>query len=102
MVLLWEKDSVFLSPSTAQRLGTHSYDFLLLCIMCTIHFPSSPFPYFDSTEMSGSSDMLSSLPQLDLYSYTNFPLTARFHSRTQPEFETFVSLMDTSRVSIKN
>jgi hypothetical protein len=95
MVLLWVKDSTFLSPSTVQRLATHSYDVLMFCRMCTIHLPSSPFPYSDSNEMSGGSYRLSYLPQMDLYVYTDFPLIERFLARLRPEFENFTSSMDT-------
>jgi hypothetical protein len=102
MVLLCVKDSTFLSPITLQRWGTHSHDDLMFCIMCTRHIPSSLFPYSDLTEMLSSSYLLSALPQLDLYSYTSFPPIARLLARPHPEFQTFVTSMDTSNVEIKS
>jgi hypothetical protein len=98
MVFLRVKDLTFLSQSTAQRLGTHYYDVLLFCIMCTRHLPSFTFPYSNSTEMLGSSYLLSALPQLDMYAYIDFPQI----SRPKPRFGTSVASMDTSNVPIMN
>jgi hypothetical protein len=48
--------------------------------------------------MLGSSYLLSTLPQLDLSAYIDFPLTKRLLPRPQPNFGTFFA----SSVAIKN
>jgi hypothetical protein len=70
--------------------------------MYTRHLPSFHFPYSDSIEMSGSSDLLSSLPQLDLYAYIDSPPIERLLVNPHLDFGTFVVSKDTSSVAIMN
>jgi hypothetical protein len=87
---------------TVKIMDTHSYDNLLSFIMYTMHLLFSHYLYSDSTEMLSFSCLLSSLPQLDLYAYIDFPLTAMLLARPQPRFGTFVFSKDTSNVPIKS
>jgi hypothetical protein len=96
------KDLAYLLLCTAQIMDTHSYDDLLYCIVYTRHLIFYPYPYSDSTGMLSSSDLVASLPQLDLSSYIDFPLTIRLIARPQPDFGTFVVSKDNSNVPIKS
>jgi len=89
------KDLEYLLLDTAQIMGTRSYDDLLFCIMYTKHILFSPYLYFDSNEMLSSSDLVSSLPQLDLSTYTDFPLTVRLLAEPQPGSGIFSASKDT-------
>jgi hypothetical protein len=51
--------------------------------------------------MSGFSDLLSSLPQLDLYDYIDFP-RERLLTNPHPRFGTSVVSMDISDVLVMN
>jgi len=70
--------------------------------MYTKHIPYFPFPYSDSTEMLSYSSLLSTLPQIDLFSYTDFTLTARLLAKPRPDSGIFVASKDTSSVAIKS
>jgi hypothetical protein len=80
----------------AQRLDIHSYDDLLFYKMCTVHLPSFPYLYSDSTEILSSPRLLSTLPQLDLYAYIDFTLTTMLLARPQLDSRIFVASKDTS------
>jgi hypothetical protein len=77
MVLMLARGLTPLLPSNVQRLGIHSCGVLLSCIMCTKQILSFLSPYFGSTEMSYSSDPLSSLLLLDLFVDIGFLLAVR-------------------------
>jgi hypothetical protein len=102
MVLLKIKGLAYPLQYTAQIMDTHSCDALQFYIMCTKHLPFSPYLYSDSTEMLSSSGLVSTLPQLDLSAYTDFPLTIRLLAEPQPDFGIFVVSKDTSSVAIKS
>jgi hypothetical protein len=102
MVLLKIKNLAYLILYTSQIMDGHSYDDLISFIMYTIHLLFSPYLYSDLTEISSSSNLVSTLPQLDLSTYIDFPLTVRILAGPQPDFVNFVVLKDTSDVAIKS
>jgi hypothetical protein len=52
--------------------------------------------------MLSSSDLSSTLPQLDLYACIGFPLAIRFSAGLHPDFGIFVVSKDTSSVATNN
>jgi hypothetical protein len=73
-------------------MDTHSCDNLLSCIIYAKHILFYPYLYFDSTEILISLGLLSAIPQLVMYAYIDFPLTAMLLARPHPKFGTFFSL----------
>jgi hypothetical protein len=80
----------------------HSYDDLMYCIMYTKNLPFSPYLYSDSIEMSSSSNILSTLSQLDLYACNAFPPIAKLPTKPRLDSEIFSASKDTSSVVVKN
>jgi hypothetical protein len=76
-------------------LSTHSCDVLLLYIQYTKQILFFPSLCSNLNEMSYSSDILSTLLQLDMYVYINYPPIARFLAEPHLDFGTFVASMDT-------
>jgi hypothetical protein len=83
-------------------VDVHSYDDLLYCIMYTKHIPFSPYLYSDSIEMSISSNVVSTLPQLDMYACTDFTPIENISAEPWPDSEIFFASKDTSSMVIKN
>jgi hypothetical protein len=102
MVLLKIRGLLYPLIYTTQIMETHSYDDLLSCIMYTRHLLSSPYLYSDLIEMSNSSDLVSALPHLDLYIFTDFLLTVMLLAEPHPGSRIYSSLKDSSSVAIKN
>jgi hypothetical protein len=101
MVLLKIKGLAYLLQYTAQIMDNHSCDGLLSCTLYTRHLLFYPSIYSDSTGMLSYSDLDSSLPQLDLYSCTSFPLAAMLPIDPHPDFGIYAISRDTSSVETK-
>jgi hypothetical protein len=52
--------------------------------------------------MLGSPDLLSAIPQPNMYVYTDFPPIARLLAKPHPEFGTSTASMNTLNVAIMN
>jgi hypothetical protein len=102
MVLLKIKGLTYPLQYTAQIMDTHSCDALQLCIMCTKHLPFSPYIYSDSTEMLISSGLASTLSQLDLSAYIDFPLIVRQITKSQLDSGIFFVSKDNSGVATES
>jgi hypothetical protein len=102
MVLLKLKGLAYPLQYTVKIMDTHSCDGLLSCTLYTKHLLFSPFLCSDSTGMLSSSNLASTLPQLDLYACTGFPLAVRLPAEPHPDFGIFVVSKDTSSVETKN
>jgi hypothetical protein len=83
-------------------MDTHSCDSLHLYIMCTKHLPFSLYLYSNLTEMSSSLGLVSSLTQMDLSVYTNFPLNVGLLIEPQPDSGISTASKDTLIVAIKS
>jgi hypothetical protein len=83
-------------------MDTHSYDELISYTLYTRHLLSFLYLYYDFIEMLSSSNLVSSLPQLDMYTYTNFLLTVRLLVEPHPGSEIFSASKDTSSVETNN
>jgi hypothetical protein len=88
----------------AQKMDTHSCDALQFSITCTKHLPFFLYLYSNFTEMLSSSGIVSALPlpQLDLSSYTSFPLVVVFLAKPHLDSRNYVSSKDSSSVEIKS
>jgi hypothetical protein len=73
-------------------MDTHSCDDLLSYTLYTIHLLFSPFLCSDLTGMLSSSNLASSLPQVDLYACIGFPLAVRLPTKPHPDFGIFFYL----------
>jgi hypothetical protein len=102
MVLLKIKGLAYPLQYTAQIMDTHSYDGLLYCTLYTKRVPFSPYLYSDSTKMLSSPGLASTLPQLDMFAYTDFPLIIRLFAEPHPDSEIYVASKDTSNVATTN
>jgi hypothetical protein len=83
-------------------MDTHSYDGPMSFILYTRHLLFSPFLYFDSVGLLSSSNLTSTLPLLDLYACTGFPLAAMQLAEPQPGSGISVVSRDTSSVETTN
>jgi hypothetical protein len=87
---------------TLKIVNTLSCDGLLAYTLYTRHLLFSPFLYSLSTRMLSSSDIYSTLPQLDLYACTSFPLAVRIPTGPHPSFGIYIVSKDNSSVETKN
>jgi hypothetical protein len=102
MVFLKLKGLAYPLQYTVKIMDTHSCDELLSYTLYTKCHLFSPFLCSGSTRMLSSSDLASTLPQLDMYVCTSFPLTIRLPAGPHPRFGIFVVSKDTSSVETKN
>jgi len=102
MVLLKIKGLAYPLQYTAQIMDIHSCDALRFNIVCTKHLPFFPYLYSDSNKRLSSSGLVSTLPQLNLFAYIDFPLTIKLLVGPQPDIGTFFVSKDTSNVSTKS
>jgi hypothetical protein len=102
MVLLKLKGLAYPLQYTTKIMETHSCDGLLSCTLYTRHLLFSPFLCYNSTRMLSSSNIASSLPQLDLYACIGFPLDVRLSAEPHPDFGIVFVSKDTSSVATKN
>jgi hypothetical protein len=102
MVLLKLKGLAYHLQYTVKIMDTRSCDDLLSCSLYNRHLLFSPFLCSDLTGMLSSLYLSSSLPQLDLYVCTGFPLVVRLFIEPHPDFGIFVVSKDNSSVRKKS
>jgi len=85
-----------------QITNTHSCDGIFSYTLYIKHLLFSPFLYSNSTRMLISSNIASSLPQLDLYACTGFLLGVRLPTEPQTDFGIYVVIKDTPGLETKN
>jgi hypothetical protein len=102
MVLSKIKDLAYPLLYTLKIMETHFYDGLMSCTLYTRHILFSPFLYYDSTRILISLYLVSTLIELHLSSYTDFPLIAMLLAKPQPGSGISPALRDTSSVVIKS
>jgi hypothetical protein len=102
MVILKLKGLAYPHQYNVKIMDTHSCGDLLSNTLYTIHLLFSPFLCFDSVGILISLDITSTLPQLDMYAYTSFPLAVRHPAEPHPNFGIYIVSKDTSSVEKKN